>query len=92
MDENMGEKGNLPIMAFPSRETWAAWLDTHHTDSVGIWLAFAKKGAGEASVSYSDAVEVALCYGWIDGQAGSSMSASGCSGSPRAGHGASGRA
>ena len=32
MDENMGEKGNLPIMSFPSRETWAAWLDKHHTD------------------------------------------------------------
>ena len=70
MDENIGEKGGLPIMVFPSRETWAAWLDKHHTDSAGIWLAFAKKGAGEASVSYGDAVEVALCYGWIDGQAG----------------------
>ena len=65
----MGEKGGLPIMAFPSREAWAAWLDEHHADSAGVWLALAKKGAGEAGVSYSDAVEVALCYGWIDGQA-----------------------
>jgi uncharacterized protein YdeI (YjbR/CyaY-like superfamily) len=66
----MGEKAGLPIMAFPSREAWAAWLNEHHTDSTGIWLALAKKGAGEAGVSYGDAVEVALCYGWIDGQAG----------------------
>jgi uncharacterized protein YdeI (YjbR/CyaY-like superfamily) len=66
----MSEKGGLPIMAFPSRETWAAWLDEHYTDSAGVWLALAKKGAGEAGVSYGDAVEVALCYGWIDGQAG----------------------
>jgi uncharacterized protein YdeI (YjbR/CyaY-like superfamily) len=70
MDENMGEKAGLPIMAFPSREAWAAWLDEHHSISTGIWLALAKKGTGEASVTYGDAVEVALCYGWIDGQAG----------------------
>jgi uncharacterized protein YdeI (YjbR/CyaY-like superfamily) len=70
MNENLGEKSGLPIMAFPSRDAWAAWLDEHHTDSTGAWLALLKKGAGEAGVSYSDAVEVALCYGWIDGQAG----------------------
>jgi uncharacterized protein YdeI (YjbR/CyaY-like superfamily) len=70
MDESMGEKAGLPIMAFPAREAWAAWLDEHHTISAGIWLALAKKGAGEAGISYGDAVEVALCYGWIDGQAG----------------------
>jgi uncharacterized protein YdeI (YjbR/CyaY-like superfamily) len=66
----MGEKNGLPIMAFPSRETWAAWLDEHHTDSAGVWLTLRKKDAGEVGVSYGDAVEVALCYGWIDGQAG----------------------
>jgi uncharacterized protein YdeI (YjbR/CyaY-like superfamily) len=68
MDENMGEKHGLPIVAFPSREAWAAWLGEHHTDSSGVWLAVPKKGAGEAGVSYADALEVALCYGWIDGQ------------------------
>jgi uncharacterized protein YdeI (YjbR/CyaY-like superfamily) len=66
----MDEKDRLPIMTFPSRETWAAWLDEHHADSAGIWLALRKKGAAEPGVSYGDAVEVALCYGWIDGQAG----------------------
>jgi uncharacterized protein YdeI (YjbR/CyaY-like superfamily) len=68
-DETMGEKSGLPIVAFPSRAAWAAWLHEHHADSPGIWLALLKKGADEAGVSYGDAVEVALCYGWIDGQA-----------------------
>jgi uncharacterized protein YdeI (YjbR/CyaY-like superfamily) len=70
MHENLGEKGGLPISAFPSREAWAAWLDEHHTDSQGVWLAIPRKGGGEAGVSYADALEVALCYGWIDGQKG----------------------
>lgn len=68
--ENIGEKGGLPIVAFPSREAWAAWLDEHHTVSTGLWLALRKKDASEPGLSYRDAVEVALCYGWIDGQAG----------------------
>jgi uncharacterized protein YdeI (YjbR/CyaY-like superfamily) len=66
----MGEKDGLPIMAFPSREAWAAWLDEHHTDSAGVWMAIPKKSAGEAGVSYAEALDVALCYGWIDGQKG----------------------
>jgi uncharacterized protein YdeI (YjbR/CyaY-like superfamily) len=66
----MGEKDGLPIMAFPSPEAWAAWLEEHHMDSAGVWLAVPKKGAGEAGVSYAEALEVALCYGWIDGQKG----------------------
>ena len=56
--ENIGEKGGLPILAFPSREAWAAWLDEHHTDSAGVWLTLRKKDAGEVGVSYGDAVEV----------------------------------
>ena len=70
MDENLGEKGGVPILAFASRAAWAAWLDAHHADSAGLWLALPKKGAAEAGVSYADALEVALCYGWIDGQKG----------------------
>jgi len=66
----MGEKDGLPIVAFPSREAWAAWLGEHHADSAGVWLAVHRKGSGEAGVSYADALEVALCYGWIDGQKG----------------------
>ncbi len=70
MDANMGEKDGLPIVSFPSREAWAAWLEERHAVSGGVWLAIPKKGAGEAGVSYADALEVALCYGWIDGQKG----------------------
>ena len=46
-----------------------AWLEEHGESSDGIWLKFAKKGSGIPSVVYADAVEVALCHGWIDGQA-----------------------
>jgi uncharacterized protein YdeI (YjbR/CyaY-like superfamily) len=70
MHENLGEKGGVPIRAFPTREAWAVWLDEHHAGSQGVWLAIPKKGGGEAGVSYADALEVALCYGWIDGQKG----------------------
>jgi uncharacterized protein YdeI (YjbR/CyaY-like superfamily) len=70
MNENMGEKGGLPIRAFPSREAWAAWLEEHSADSQGVWLAVPKKGGGEAGVTYADALEVALCYGWVDSQKG----------------------
>lgn len=70
MDEQMGEKENLPILSFPSRETWAAWLEEQHAVSRGVWLAIPKKGGGETGVSYAEALDVALCYGWIDGQKG----------------------
>ena len=53
---------------FASRAKWRAWLAKHHSTSPGAWLEIAKKGSAAASVSYSDAIEVALCYGWIDGQ------------------------
>lgn len=56
-----------PIKAFSSQHDWAAWLATHHTDK-GVWLRLYKKNSGIPSVSYEEAVEEALCYGWIDGQ------------------------
>ncbi|HJZ49266.1 MAG TPA: YdeI/OmpD-associated family protein [Roseiflexaceae bacterium] len=58
----------LPIMPFASQAEWVAWLETHHGASPGVWLRLAKKGSGVASVTYDEALEVALCYGWIDGQ------------------------
>ena len=64
----MSAKKDLPVIAFASREAWAAWLAEHHAESRGLWLKIAKKGAGTDSVSYAEALEVALCYGWIDGQ------------------------
>jgi uncharacterized protein YdeI (YjbR/CyaY-like superfamily) len=61
-------KPDLPIVPFASRDAWAAWLEERHTTSEGLWLKFAKKGSGLETVTYDQAVEVALCYGWIDGQ------------------------
>jgi uncharacterized protein YdeI (YjbR/CyaY-like superfamily) len=61
-------KGELPIVLFDSEQAWEAWLIAEHTTSPGLWLKIAKKEAGKASVSYADALTVALCYGWIDGQ------------------------
>ncbi len=53
---------------FPSQPHFAHWLAEHHAQSDGVWLMHSKKGAPEASVSYQEALEVALCFGWIDGQ------------------------
>ena len=50
-----------------SRQEWRAWLRKHHAAASGVWLRFAKKTSGLPTVSYNDAVEEALCFGWIDG-------------------------
>jgi uncharacterized protein YdeI (YjbR/CyaY-like superfamily) len=59
---------SLPVMLFKRRKDWEAWLDRNHDASAGIWLRLAKKTAGLQSISYDEALEVALCYGWIDSQ------------------------
>lgn len=56
------------IQYFERQVDWEAWLNENHDSSPGVWLQLAKKGADVPSVSYDEAVEVALCYGWIDGQ------------------------
>lgn len=66
----MDDKDGLPVVAFPSPEAWAAWLEDRHADAAGVWLAIPKAGGGETGVSYAEALEVALCHGWIDGQKG----------------------
>ncbi|MGA3187972.1 MAG: YdeI/OmpD-associated family protein [Bryobacteraceae bacterium] len=58
----------LPIKLFKSKQDWAVWLDKSHRKSAGLWLRLAKKDSGLASVSYKEALDAALCYGWIDGQ------------------------
>lgn len=60
---------DLPVVLFPSQEAWEAWLSQQGMVSEGLWVKLAKKGSGIDSVTYAEAVEVALCYGWIDGQA-----------------------
>ncbi|HEX9107507.1 MAG TPA: YdeI/OmpD-associated family protein [Longimicrobiales bacterium] len=57
-----------PTLAFGSQEELVAWLERNHADSAGIWLRIARKDSGQRSVSYADALEAALCFGWIDGQ------------------------
>lgn len=49
-----------------SRAAWRTWLEKHHATSPGVWLVFAKKHSGIATISYEDAVREALCFGWID--------------------------
>ena len=66
----MTVKPDLPIIPFASRDVWEAWLAEHHATSSGVWLKIAKKGSGIDSVSYAEALDVALCHGWIDGQKG----------------------
>ena len=61
-------KDSLPILAFASAADWEAWLAAQPMTSPGLWLKLAKKESGIASVSQAEAVESALCYGWIDGQ------------------------
>ena len=60
---------SLPRKTFASAARWRAWLHKNHASAPGVWLQFAKKGSGVRSVTYAEAVEAALCYGWIDGQA-----------------------
>lgn len=61
-------KPDLPILPFDNKKKWTDWLAKQHEKSSGVWLKLAKKDSGIASVTYDEAVESALCYGWIDGQ------------------------
>ena len=58
----------LPILLFATPSDLEAWLDENHAGSAGLWLKIAKKGSGVESVSYAQALELALCFGWIDSQ------------------------
>lgn len=64
----MAQTNDLPVMAFETQPAWEAWLDAHHADAPGVWLKIAKRGAANPTISYAEALEGALCYGWIDGQ------------------------
>ena len=63
------EKQGQPVIPFPSAEAWERWLAEHHATSAGVWVKMAKKASGIESVTHVEALDVALCYGWIDGQA-----------------------
>ncbi|WP_158749445.1 YdeI family protein [Acidobacterium sp. S8] len=64
----MSAKPELQIIAFPNQKAWEKWLKPNHQASPGIWLKLARKASVTASITYAEALEVALCYGWIDGQ------------------------
>ena len=57
-----------PVIAFATPRAWEKWLAAHHTSSRGVWMKLAKKGSGLVSITYAEAVESALVWGWIDGQ------------------------
>ncbi len=61
-------KTDLPIISFKSPKDWASWLAKNHAKSSGLWLRLFKKDSGVASMTYAEALDEALCYGWIDGQ------------------------
>jgi uncharacterized protein YdeI (YjbR/CyaY-like superfamily) len=58
----------IPTLVFTTPAAWSKWLDKHHATSPGVWIRFAKKASGIQSISYAEALETALCYGWIDSQ------------------------
>ncbi len=59
---------DYPTLPFESKKKWSAWLAKEHDKSAGVWLKLAKKDSGIQSITYEEALDVALCYGWIDGQ------------------------
>jgi len=61
-------RDDLPILEFADREAWARWLEDEHDGAPGVWLKIAKKASGIATVTHPEALEEALCRGWIDGQ------------------------
>ena len=64
----MSKLSDLPAIAFESAASWRAWLEKNHADPDGIWLKIARKASGIPSVTFDEALDVALCFGWIDGQ------------------------
>ncbi|MBD7919825.1 YdeI/OmpD-associated family protein [Cellulomonas sp. Sa3CUA2] len=59
---------NLPELLLPDASAWRAWLTEHHARPTGVWLVLHKKGGDVTTLTYVQAVEEALCFGWIDGQ------------------------
>jgi uncharacterized protein YdeI (YjbR/CyaY-like superfamily) len=68
MSETETGKDGLPIRYYAAAEDWERWLEAEHATSPGVWIKMTKKGSGIPSVTYAEALDAALCYGWIDGQ------------------------
>lgn len=56
-----------PVIAFPTPAIFDRWLSKHHTEHGGVWIQFFKKDSGHKSITYAQALDIALCHGWIDG-------------------------
>jgi uncharacterized protein YdeI (YjbR/CyaY-like superfamily) len=61
-------KPNLPIISAKSARDWESWLTKNHAGMSGVWIRIFKKGSGKATVTYAEALDEALCFGWIDSQ------------------------
>jgi uncharacterized protein YdeI (YjbR/CyaY-like superfamily) len=71
MESDLGKRemhAGLPILAFADVRAFDAWLESQGPIAPGLWLRFAKKGAPEPTLTKSEAIDAALCHGWIDGQ------------------------
>jgi uncharacterized protein YdeI (YjbR/CyaY-like superfamily) len=64
----MGADDGLEQIFFASAEDWEAWLAEHHAATQGVWIRMAKKASGIESVNHQEALDSALCFGWIDGR------------------------
>ena len=64
----MPAKEDLPVVEQPDRAGWERWLAANHASAPGAWLKLAKKGSPTSTVSQAEAVDEAICFGWIDGQ------------------------
>jgi len=61
-------RAGYPVLLLAARTNWVEWLQENHAAEPGVWMRFAKKAAPFETVTYAEALDVALCYGWIDGQ------------------------
>lgn len=68
IDKNKPGKEDQPVIPFASQQIWEQWLEQNHLEANGVWIQFYKKDSGIATVTYPEAVDSALCYGWIDAQ------------------------
>lgn len=59
---------DLPVLPFRTQADWESWLEDNHSEAAGVWLKIAKKASGIETVTHLEALDVALCFGWIDGQ------------------------
>ena len=64
----MTKLNTIPTIEFKTSDAFENWLIKNHDNSIGFWLKIFKKDSGEKTISYAEALDVALCYGWIDGQ------------------------